>query len=453
VEAARQMHIVKTSAPKSLVTMMKRGDEESKWRAARCLVQLAFGNSKSCEILAKTKAIPAAADLVRNLDGVTDRVKEAALQLINNIASNNLDCHSTVVKTEVLTHVNAMLRSITIPEPVKRAGVSLVYAMTFTEEGRDELMQLDAVSTLVPIIRSNKTTLNSIGATLAASNLIGHKVRAQMLQGCEVVQKVIRALEHALNREPLGGQYNSLRKVMMSFTELCKSDSHKETIIEGGGIVQLTRLCDLDSDSQHPDTMMFGCEAAWHLSFHPVGKARLCESFVLVDRLKELALHDNAAINNNARGALFGMGIIPRPPFSESMSHIFLSFAEPQRGRVLQLKDQLEDRGYVVWMEAEDGQMEEQFLQGVINSACVCICLSETYYITARARTEFTLATLTSKYVVLLVVDDEGREDSWMNQLMKGRVTVDFVIPEVRSAALGQTLQPLHALRLSRACT
>jgi hypothetical protein len=64
-----------------------------------------------------------------------------------------------------------------------------------------------------------------------------------------------------------------------------------------------------------------------------------------------------------------------------------------------------------------------------------------------------TLATLTSKYVVLLVVDDEGREDSWMNQLMKGRVTVDFVIPEVRSAALGQTLQPLHALRLSRACT
>ena len=78
-EAARQLHIAKTSAPKSLVTMMKRGDEESKWRAARCLVQLAFGNPDSCEILAKTKAIPAAADLVRNLDGVTDRVKEAAL--------------------------------------------------------------------------------------------------------------------------------------------------------------------------------------------------------------------------------------------------------------------------------------------------------------------------------------------------------------------------------------
>jgi len=251
-----------------------------------------------------------------------------------------------------------------------------------------------------------------------------------MLQGCEVVQKIITALEHALNREPFGGQYNSLRKVMMSFAELCKSDSHKESIINEGGIVQLTRLCDLDASKQHPDTMMFGCEAAWNLSFHPVGKARLCESSVLVNRIQEMAMHDNVSINNTARGALFGMGIIPRPPFSDSMSHIMLSFAEPERERVSQLRAQLEDFGYVVWMDANDGQMEEQFLQGVINSAVVCVCLSKTYYITARARTEFTLAHTVSKFVVLLVVDDDGREDSWMNTLMRGRITVDFALPE-----------------------
>jgi hypothetical protein len=178
-EAARQIAIMKaekSSAPKHLVNMMKRGDEESKWRAARCLVQLAFGNEEVCKIMSGSKIIVAAADLVKNLDGITDRVKEAALQLINNIASNNLDCHNAVIKTEVLTHVNAMLRSITIPEPVKRAGVSLMYAITLSQDGRAELMELDAVPTLVPIIRSNKVTLNSIGATLAASNLIGHRV-------------------------------------------------------------------------------------------------------------------------------------------------------------------------------------------------------------------------------------------------------------------------------------
>lgn len=178
-EAARQVAIMKaekSSAPKHLVNMMKRGDEESKWRAARCLVQLAFGNEEVSTLMSGSKIIVAAADLVKNLDGITDRVKEAALQLINNIASNNLDSHKLVIKTEVLTHVNAMLRSITIPEPVKRAGVSLMYAITLSQDGRAELMELDAVPTLVPIIRSNKLTLNSIGATLAASNLIGHKV-------------------------------------------------------------------------------------------------------------------------------------------------------------------------------------------------------------------------------------------------------------------------------------
>ena len=432
-EAARQNAIIKAekaSATRHLLSMMKKGDEESKWRAARCLVQLAFNNAETCKFMAGTKVLVVAADLVKNLDGITDRVKEAALQLINNVASNHTDCHKTVIATDVLPHINAMLRSITIPEPVKRAGVSVVYAMTMSIIGRSELMELDAVSTLVPIIRSNKTTLNSMGATLAASNLIGHKVRAQMLSGCDVVLKVIKALEHALNREPLGGQYNSLRKVMMSFNELCKSDTHKDEIINSGGIVQLTRLCDLDSQEQHPDTMMFGCEAAWHLSFHPVGKSRLCESTVLVSRLQEMAMHDNVLINNNARGALFGMGIIPRPAFSESMSHIMLSFAEPQRERVKELKSQLESFGYVVWMDAPDGQMEEQFLQGVINAAVVCVCLSETYYTTARARSEFTLANIVSKFVVLLVVDDEGREDSWMNALMRGRITVDFAIPE-----------------------
>lgn len=178
------MKAEKSSATKHLINMMKRGDEESKWRAARCLVQLAFGNEQTCDILAGSKVIVTASDLVKNLDGITDRVKEAALQLINNIASNNLTCHKTVIKTEVLTHVNAMLRSITIPEPVKRAGVSLVYAMTLSAEGRAELMELDAVSTLVPIIRSNKATLNSIGATLAASNLIGHKVGKFLMRGC-----------------------------------------------------------------------------------------------------------------------------------------------------------------------------------------------------------------------------------------------------------------------------
>jgi hypothetical protein len=71
----------------------------------------------------------------------------------------------------------------------------------------------------------------------------------------------------------------------------------------------------------------------------------------------------------------------------------------------------------------------------------VCVCLSETYYITARARTEFTLAHHVSKFVVLLVVDDEGREDSWMNPLMRGRITVDFVIPVAPCAYMDMLLQ------------
>ena len=41
-EAARQLAIVKAHAPKHLINMMKKGDEESKWRSARCLVQVSL---------------------------------------------------------------------------------------------------------------------------------------------------------------------------------------------------------------------------------------------------------------------------------------------------------------------------------------------------------------------------------------------------------------------------
>ena len=121
-EAARQNAIIKAekaSATRHLLSMMKKGDEESKWRAARCLVQLAFNNEETCKFMAGTKVLVVAADLVKNLDGITDRVKEAALQLINNVASNHTDCHKTVIATDVLPHICVLYTS---PSPRDQRG-------------------------------------------------------------------------------------------------------------------------------------------------------------------------------------------------------------------------------------------------------------------------------------------------------------------------------------------
>jgi hypothetical protein len=68
--------------------MLKDGNEESKWRAARAMVQLAFGNEDTSTKLADLHAIKHAAVFIKDMDGCTNRLKEALLQLICNIASN-----------------------------------------------------------------------------------------------------------------------------------------------------------------------------------------------------------------------------------------------------------------------------------------------------------------------------------------------------------------------------
>lgn len=62
-------------------------------------------------------------------------------------------CHSDVIRNGILNHVIVLIRSITVPDDVRRAAVNVVYAMTFTPEGRAQLMDLDAVVVLVPVIR------------------------------------------------------------------------------------------------------------------------------------------------------------------------------------------------------------------------------------------------------------------------------------------------------------
>lgn len=429
-EVARQGYIIKEGAAKPLIGLLKEGNEESKWRAARALVQLAFGNEETSTRLSKTKVINTVAKVLQDLDGCTDRIKETSLQLLNNIASNCWTCHEAIIAADILGHVIVILRSITVPDPVKRSAVNLVFSLSFTEEGRAALMEVDAAACLVPIIRANKTSINSICATLAVANLVGHRVRAQMLQGCGVVEKVLKALEHSLNREPMGGYHHSLWKVVLAFQELCKSDTHKESLVRENGVSLLARLMDLSPERQSDRNLVFGCTAVWHLAFNGQAKALLCEEAVLCERMEEIALADNHVAMQEARGALFQLGIIPKPPFADAMTHVFLSFDDVMEHRAEQIKAQLEAKQYLVWIRPTSGKMDENFRIGVANCAAFCACLSANYHLSAKARTEINFAADCTKHIITLVVDDESREQCWLQAHIHGKPTVDFSSPD-----------------------
>ena len=144
------------------------------------------------------------------------------LQLLANLATNNAASHALFVRKRVLPPVLAALRSVASAGEVKRAAVALALAVAQSAEGRAELAELEFLSALVPVVRSNKCCprqprtpaslrpvlrkaaaasracnaaagareeLNCVAATLAVAMLAGNREHGHMLQAIQVVPK------------------------------------------------------------------------------------------------------------------------------------------------------------------------------------------------------------------------------------------------------------------------
>ena len=84
----------------------------------------------------------------------------------------------------------------------------------------------------------------------------------------------------------------------------------------------------------------------------------------------------------------------------------------------------------LVWTEPASGKMDENFRIGVANCAAFCACLSVDYHLSSQARTEITFAVDCSKIIILLILDDEAREQCWLQPVIHGRQRIDFISEE-----------------------
>jgi hypothetical protein len=173
VQARRQLRCVKLGCVRPLLRLVDQGSEETKWRASRALVQVAFENRQTTETIVSSGAVKVVTGKLKDLEGCTDRVKEALLQLLSQICDLLEEEHPAVVASGIVEFVIIILRSITIPPPVKKAAVNVIFALSLSESGHSALLKLDAATALVPISKSGKSALNSVRATLALGNLIG----------------------------------------------------------------------------------------------------------------------------------------------------------------------------------------------------------------------------------------------------------------------------------------
>jgi hypothetical protein len=142
-----------------------------------------------------------------------------------------------------------------------------------------------------------------------------------------------------------------------------------------------------------------------------------------------------------ARGALWQMAVIPRPPFFDTFIHIYFSYVEEGRERASEISKSVEDAGYVVWKGTEKGLTDEEMCQGVARCAVMCVCLTENYYVEAKVRSEIQYAFECNKPILMLQVDNEGRDECWLQPYLANKKIMDFADPFQDKISLPALLQ------------
>ncbi|KAJ1490109.1 hypothetical protein T484DRAFT_1777885 [Baffinella frigidus] len=187
----------KWRAARALVQIAFDNEQETKWRAARALVQIAFDNEQATEAIMTAGAVTVTTDKLKDLEGCTDRVKEALMQLLAQICDTFYSAHHAVLGTGtaytytekqaalmqllaqicdtfhsahhavlgtgVLEFLMMMLRSITIPQMVKKAAVNVIFSLSLSEVGRSTLLKMDAVSALAAVNVIFSLSLSELG--------------------------------------------------------------------------------------------------------------------------------------------------------------------------------------------------------------------------------------------------------------------------------------------------
>jgi hypothetical protein len=95
--------------------------------------------------------------------------------------------------------------------------------------------------------------------------------------------------------------------------------------------------------------------------------------------------------------------------------HIMISYNSKSRAKCLEIKKELELKGFLVWIDVEQmhGSTLEAMATAIENSWCVLICMSESYKQSANCRAEAEFAFQCGKSIVPLIMQENYKPDGW----------------------------------------
>ncbi|XP_033102487.1 uncharacterized protein LOC117105451 isoform X2 [Anneissia japonica] len=185
-----------------------------------------------------------------------------------------------------------------------------------------------------------------------------------------VIRFIISLLNTSLASDSGSARGFGTSEILLALNNLALNDKNKVKVVEYGGLTQLAKALQLQTQDNKEAVQILSAELTWKLSFIEDNRQKIKTENGLIDALAILKTSANGKLKTACSGALWETfeGIFeeedntPTDVQTTSLKnglHVMISYQWDVQARIIQLKEKLQNAGYNVWMDID--QMEATY--------------------------------------------------------------------------------------------
>ena len=309
--------------------------------------------------------------------------------------------------------------------------------------------------------------LSRINAAIVIANLIGREDNDERLSKDDsIMEELVDLFKTACDGESYANIKHTVWKYTQGIANLATMEAAKPRLANAGVIKLLVRVL-REKQHQWDRASFWAASALWNLAFDEDVKAKILEEPGVIEALEEARRLCSENTKMKARGALWmlqpqsdeegaeetSMGLSEEDmqklgAIENAKAQVMLSYEWHHQSTVLQLKEELNARGFNVWMDVDRmmGSTLEAMAAAIESSDAIIMCISSRYKESQACRTEAEYAYTKKKCLIPVKVEKSYEPDGWLGILVGSKLYYNVHNQEMMAASIPSLITAVEAI-------
>jgi len=401
--------------------------------------------------------------------GVDEQVRCAALFLASTLVAFNEDLHRLVAKSRLTPVLLQLLQnryqsneSCELMWHDERGLTECDHGMIFLRNLSQTPAQAKLLTTHGAVdfagnVLERTSGVSRINAAIMIANLIGREDNDERLSSDEsIMEELVELLKTACDGDTYANMRHTVWKYTQGVANLATMEAAKPRLANAGVIKLLVRVL-REKQHQWDRASFWAASALWNLSFDEDVKVKILEEPGVLEALEEARRLCSENTKMKARGALWMLqpqsdeegaketstGLSEEDmqklgAIENAKAQVMLSYEWHHQSTVLQLKEELNAKGFNVWMDVDRmmGSTLEAMAAAIESSDAIIMCISSRYKESQACRTEAEYAYTKKKCLIPVKVEKSYEPDGWLGILVGSKLYYNMHNQETMTASI-----------------